>query len=85
MRLFSTFFKPMCFVMFTFLASSVAYAQDSLSNQDIDFVLTDYNASPFYAQLWFWIVIGMVFLLILIALIRGGGSKKDNDELEIKN
>lgn len=56
--------------------SVVVWAQDSWSDMDVELESTIIDKGPFYAQLWFWVVIGIVFLFILILLIRGGGSKK---------
>ncbi len=62
-----------------FFTSAATWAQDSMP--DIDVEITAFiDEGPFYAQLWFWVVIGIVFLLLLIALIRGGGKKR----IEIK-
>lgn len=70
--------KAICVTFISLLLSTkIASAQDILNNTDVDIITTEFNDNPFYAQLWFWIVIGLVFLLILIALLRGGGKKKD--------
>ena len=34
------------------------------------------NGNSFFMQPWVWIVGGAVFILLLIALLRGSGSKK---------
>ena len=59
-------------------SSAVALSQDSISAfvDDFEIDTTVIDDGPYYAQLWFWVVIGIVFLLILLALIRGGGRKK---------
>lgn len=59
-------------------SSAVALSQDSISAfvDDFEIDTTVIDDGPYYAQLWFWVVIGIVFLLILVALIRGGGKKK---------
>lgn len=69
--------KTICVTIIALLSIKIASAQDILSNTDVDIITTEFNDNPFYAQLWFWIVIGLVFLLILIALLRGRGKKKD--------
>ncbi len=69
--------KAICVTFISLLSTKIASAQDILNNTDVDIITTEFNDNPFYAQLWFWIVIGLVLLLILIALLRGGGKKKD--------
>ncbi len=67
------------------MTSVVAFAQDSLSDIEIEVEPTAIDSGPFYAQLWFWVVIGVVFLLLLIVLLRGsGGKKKPKKEVEEK-
>lgn len=56
-----------------FLSTANAFAQD---DSGLEFEIT-IDKGPFYTQLWFWIAIGLVFLILLIALLRGGGSKKE--------
>ena len=80
MKQLSNLSKQIATLLIGFFTSTVAWPQDSISAVVDDFEI---NASiideaPFYAQLWFWVVLGIVFLLILILLIRGGGSRKVN-------
>lgn len=87
MKQLSNSSKYIATLLFGYLASSIAYAQDSISTVVDDF---EVNAAvidngPFYAQLWFWVVLGVVFLLILIVLLRGGGKKKTEPKVEAKS
>lgn len=68
--------KSIAFSLIALFAKGEIYAQESsvVIDDEIGTILID--KGPFYAQLWFWIVIGFVFLLLLIALIRGSGGKK---------
>ena len=59
-------------VVLTLLASVVAYAQDKKIDVNIG---VDKGDSQWYAQPWVWIVGGAVFILLLVAMLRGG--KKD--------
>lgn len=68
--------KHFVVLLISAFTSVVVWAQDSLSDIDVELESTIIDKGPFYAQLWFWVVVGIVFLLILILLIRGGGSKK---------
>ncbi len=85
MRHFSDLSKWIVALVFSFLISTAILGQDSLSNIDLDMEDTVIDSGPFYAQLWFWIAIGLVFLLLLIALLRGNGGKKNNEKSEEKD
>ncbi len=78
MKQLSSLFKYITLLLISSLTFVVAFGQDSLSNINIDleFEPTAIDSGPFYAQLWFWVVIGVIFLLLLIALLRGNGGKK---------
>ena len=76
MKQLSSLIKYIAVLLITSMTSVVALAQDSLSDIDIEVEPTAIDSGPFYAQLWFWVVIGVVFLLLLIVLIRGNGGKK---------
>ncbi|NLC49998.1 MAG: hypothetical protein GX762_06485 [Bacteroidales bacterium] len=77
--------KYIAVLLITSMTSVVACAQDSLSEIEIEVEPTAIDGGPFYAQLWFWVVIGVVFLLLLIVLLRGsGGKKKPEKEVEEK-
>jgi hypothetical protein len=54
------------------LFSVVSFAQDK--GVDIDVNVKKEN---WYQQPWVWIVGGAVFILLLVALMRGGGSKSE--------
>lgn len=77
MKRLSSIGKTICVMILGFLTKTLTFAQDSLSNLDANIVTTDFNENPFYFQLWFWIVIGLVFILLLIALLRGGRKRKE--------
>ncbi len=77
--------KYIAFLLVGFLSSAATWAQDTLSDiEDVEIETAFIDEGPFYAQLWFWVVIGIVFLLLLIALIRGGGKKREEIKEEIK-
>ena len=57
----------LCFV------STVLWAQDAgSSGVKVEVSKTE---TTWYTQPWVWIVGGAVFILLLVALIRGGGNK----------
>ena len=51
---------------------SIAWAQEKKLDVDVD---VNKDGGNWYTQPWVWIVGGAVFLLLLVALLRGG--KKD--------
>ena len=68
----STGFKSlMAFLMLCFV-QTIAFAQDKKVDVNIS---TDKGGGNWYAQPWVWIVGGAVFLLLLVALMRGNSNK----------
>ena len=59
-------FLMLCFVQ------TIAFAQDKKVDVNIS---TDKGGGNWYAQPWVWIVGGAVFLLLLVALMRGNSNK----------
>jgi cbb3-type cytochrome oxidase subunit 3 len=90
MKQLSNSSKQTAMLLIGFFTSAVAWAQDSISAivDDFEIDTTVIDDGPYYAQLWFWVVIGIVFLLVLLALLRGGGKKrveiKDDKKVEEK-
>ena len=66
----SSFNKISLSILAAFI-SVVALAQEKGLDVDIDVN----KGGEWYSQTWVWIVGGAVFLLLLVALLRGGGSK----------
>jgi hypothetical protein len=56
---------------FTVLIGALSFAQDAKLDVDVN---TD-KGSNWYASPWVWVVGGAVFILLLVALTRGGGRK----------
>ena len=52
----------------------MATAQEVTKKIDVD-ISTD-SGSSFFASPWVWVVGGAVFILLLVALLRGGGRKE---------
>ncbi len=62
--------------MFFFLSTLLAFqtwAQDKKVDVDID---VNKKGSDWYQQPWVWIVGGAVFIIILVALLKGSGKKE---------
>ncbi len=51
---------------------TVVWAQDSTANVNIKITK---ESTTWYAQPWVWILGGAVFLLLLVALLRGSGNR----------
>lgn len=66
-------------VIATFYLSLVAFAQDETKKIDvnIDAKGVGANSGNFFMQPWVWVVGGLIFILLLVALMRGGGSKTE--------
>lgn len=54
--------------------SLLAFAQEKGLDVDIDI---NKKESQWYQQPWVWVVGGAVFILLLAAILRGGGRKRD--------
>jgi hypothetical protein len=65
--------KQTGFLLMAALFSLQSWAQDKKLDVDIDVNKKDSN---WYQQPWVWIVGGAVFIIILVALLRGGGKKE---------
>lgn len=74
MNRLSKFGRYISLAISTLLSTFATFAQDEALSLDIDITT---NGGAFYTQIWFWIIIGLVFILLLVALLRGGGGKKD--------
>ena len=66
------FLKKLCISVFTLTQSTLLWAQDK--KVDVDLKVGDGQNSNWYQQPWVWIIGGAVFILLLVALLRG---KKD--------
>ncbi len=64
--------KGIFFIMSFFVAVQL-WAQDKKLDVDVDLNKSDSN---WYQQPWVWIVGGAVFIIILVALLKGSGKKE---------
>ena len=60
-------------LVFSTIIAIQSWAQDKGLNVDIDVNKKDSN---WYQQPWVWIIGGAVFILLLVALMRGSGKKE---------
>jgi hypothetical protein len=65
--------KSLFSVFMLSLLSMVSWAQD----KGVDINVNMKKDSEWYQQTWVWIVGGAVFILLLIAILRGGGNKNN--------
>lgn len=65
--------KSLIALLLLSLLQTAVWAQDG--GADVDVKITKDNGT-WYAQPWVWIVGGAVFILLLVALLRGGGRKE---------
>ena len=66
-------FKGFIVLLMLSLLQTAVWAQEG-GGADIDVKVTK-ESSNWYAQPWVWIVGGAVFLLLLVALMRGNSNK----------
>lgn len=65
--------KQTGFLLMAAIFSFQSWAQDKKLDVDIN---VNKKESDWYQQPWVWIVGGAVFILILVALLRGRGKKE---------
>ncbi|MBD0287262.1 MAG: hypothetical protein ICV51_08915 [Flavisolibacter sp.] len=58
------------------LVSAIAFAQEKSAEINVD--INKNGGGNWYASPWLWIVGAAVFILLLVALTRGSGSRSDN-------
>lgn len=57
------------------MAGILSYAQDKATDINVD--IDKGGETNWYASPWVWIVGAAVFILLLVALTRGGGRRAD--------
>lgn len=62
------FKKGVAWLMLTLIIPLINFAQD----KKIDIDINKKDSSQWYTQSWVWIVGAAVFILLLVALLRGG-------------
>ena len=65
--------KKVSFLVLAALYNVVAMAQDGASSTSVDVNLKGDGGSSFP---WMWVVGGLVFVLLLVALLGRGGSRR---------
>ena len=59
-------------LLLSLFASPLLFGQDE---KKVDVDINVGKHTQWYGQPWVWVVGGAVFILLLVALLRGGGSK----------
>ncbi|MEO5948343.1 MAG: hypothetical protein ABIP79_16110 [Chitinophagaceae bacterium] len=67
--------KKITFLFLGILSTVYLFAQDD-KKVDVDISLDKDGGSDWYQQPWVWIVGGAVFILLLVAMLRGSGKKE---------
>ncbi|GEM_PF-6769762 len=63
------------FIVLGFISVAAATAVEETAVAGLD-ISIDYSNDPFYTQLWFWSMAGLLFLLMLVLLILSGRRSK---------
>ncbi len=68
-------FKPASMLFFLMVTGAIALAQDSTVTSSKSSIATT-ETTTWYAEPWVWAVGGLVFILLIVALVKGnsGGS-----------
>ena len=62
--------------LLTFFYTGMLFAQDG-DGKKLDVDINVDKGTQWYQQTWVWVAGGAVFILLLVALLRGSGSKKE--------
>ena len=62
-------YKTLAVILISVLASIITFAQDAKVDIDLD---KGADSGNFFASPWVWVVGGAIFILLLVALMRGG-------------
>ncbi len=65
--------NKMMLIVFSLFLSVISFAQET---KKIDVDISTDSGGGFFASPWVWVVGGAVFILLLVALLRGG-SRRD--------
>ena len=72
MNQIKTSIKKFIYILWLCFVSTALWAQDAGAGVEVKVSKTE---TTWYTQPWVWVVGGAVFILLLVALLRGGGNK----------
>lgn len=75
MNLIKSLNSKLTLLVATMIMSVMTFAQDKKIDVTIDTKPDAGNAENFFMQPWVWVVGGAIFLLLLVALMRGNSNK----------
>lgn len=64
-------------IIASFYLSLAGFAQDDTKKVDVNIDANTGGSGNFFTQPWLWVVGGLVFILLLVALMRGSGNKSE--------
>lgn len=67
--------KKLIFSISAALLSIIVFAQEKKAEIDVD--INKGNEANWYASPWVWVVGAAIFILLLVALMRGGSRSAD--------
>ena len=70
MKIFNSISNKVLLSALLLFSAVLTFAQDK--KVDVDINVNKGNQSQWYTQPWVWIVSGAVFILLIVALTRGG-------------
>lgn len=68
--------KKIYFMLLSAFLSVVTFAQEG-ETKSVDININKNDGGNWYASPWVWVVGAAVFILLLVALTRGGGRRAD--------
>ena len=69
-------YKTLAIIFLSLAASIIAFAQEKSVDVDIKAPGAS-DGGNFFASPWVWVIGGAIFILLLVALMRGGGNKSN--------
>lgn len=79
MKQLKTITNRIALLIASFYLTIAAFAQDDTKKIDvnIDAKGVGGDSGNFFMQPWVWVVGGLIFILLLVALMRGSGNKSE--------
>lgn len=71
------FYTRIAMMLFSLMLSVVVFAQEETKKVDVDISTDNGGGGNFFASPWVWVVGVAVFILLLVALMRGGSRRSD--------